>query len=43
MRPSKTCWDAEDRKGGGEEGGKRGGNWGRGEVEGGGIVGGEGV
>jgi len=41
--PHKTCWDAKDRKGGGEEGGKRGGNWIGGEVECGGVIGGKGA
>jgi len=41
--PHKTCWDAEDRERGGEEGGEWGGNGVRREVKGGGVVGGEGA
>jgi len=41
--PHETGWDAEDRKGGGEEGSKWGGNGIGREVEGGGVIGGEGA
>ena len=36
--PRKTHWDAKGRKGGGEEGGKRGRDWNGGEVECGGVI-----
>jgi len=39
--PHKTRWNAEDREGGGEERGERGGDWNGREVEGGGVNGGE--
>jgi len=41
--PHKTCQDAEHREGGGEEGGERGGDRVGREVEGGGVMGGEGA
>jgi len=43
VRPCETCCDAEDREGGGEEGGEWGGNGVGGEVESRGVVGGEGA
>ena len=43
VRPSETCGDAEDGEGSRQEGGERGGDGSGRDIEGGGIVGGEGT